>query len=367
MEKKTNLESFGIWCERTDVSKTETTAEDNDLNEKIDLHVNYWKLPNSFLKRLCNKNRLTQHFSRCIDFGILLHAPQKYKSICLFTPFKVEKKDISDLATTITDKDICCAVFNDNCKINAEGNNSHTKVITNEKEIDVYPILDLEYKVEDASEGTIITLSLPYQKTENLYIRIRIKTPEIKILSKFHKPYNSFLQSAFSRDEILDFRINEYRVLENSLIEKIEKHGRAQLDTIHFLFICSSSEDYVFSSTPFKNCRFLEARTWKKYTKKDLPDIGKEPPLAYHWKLKNKKDKAKDSKDFAILLKTRYQRSTALKAMFYLFVFIAISVGSSLIASYCDETYFHTGNVSEGNFTRDNEIQAHKGLHDISD
>lgn len=342
---KKNLESLAVWCEH------DLTQEQEPIN--ADLHFNYWKIPKPFYKRI------NRHFTRCLDIGILLHNPQKTKTICIFFPFKVQKANVYDLVSILNEKkEVCCAVFNEDCKFTGQGNTDHQTVVAGDRTLDLFK-LDIEnFSIDEKYNGSVLTITLPERRDDNLYIRIRVLTPNLRSICTINTPANSFLQSAFSKDELVDFRVNEYRVLKNSLIAHIEKYGRIKLQMVHFFFICSPNEDHVFASTPFKNCRFLESGTWDDYTKGHMPQLVGTSPLAYHWKSPSEPD---GLMDYSVLVKTRYRSSTILKAIKYLIVFLVLSISASYAGTVLYDKYKVSGASSQEQSTRPKQDKLGRG------
>lgn len=71
------------------------------------LHFNYWYLT-------CEKKSVP-----CLDIGILLSSFKAAEKLKIWVPFKLEPKDISDLASNLKDAALLGAVFNDEYRVDS--------------------------------------------------------------------------------------------------------------------------------------------------------------------------------------------------------------------------------------------------------
>lgn len=304
------MKNFAIWYEG-----------DKDVN--LDIHFNLWKLA-------INKSKFRNTgFSRALDIGLMIDKAENVKCINIFIPSKsIEKTEISDLSKVIIKAEcLLNAIFNENLT-NESGQHTNYIPVNNKQKPDnsfSFCKLDDEHqKLVDSTDGKIFTITLP-ESTDNdkkcgrTYLRLRIHSPSIFNPLDLETPKNSFLQAAFSKYETIDFRFNEFRGLPTPIYKKLETNSKFNIQKIHFLFICNSSEDYMLAHLPYKSCRHLEDSVWDEYLK-ELKSVDKSL-ITYHWK--EKASEGRDLESFNALIKTRFTHTNIKTLLKYLgFIFI---------------------------------------------
>jgi hypothetical protein len=306
------MKSIAIWF-------TPTDSEINGLSN-IELHFNFWKIPNG-----------SKVHHKFLDIGIKLEKTQNIELLNIFLPTKINNSDFEDIVTKFIDKpDLVSAIFNENYKVLSDGT-SKSYAIKDAKDAPVFTIyktstLDIEFK--EFAKGTIISIKILKQQ-EKSYYRFRLKGDFVQSLSTIYKPTNAILESAFSEIEMIDFRVNEIRDLNQDLLERIRKEVLPKIIKQHFFFICSNEEEVIGNHQPFSSCRNLENYRWDNYVDFPKVKINKylnwiKPKgniyLAYHWKEDNKES-------VSILIKTKYEKNnwqTIGKFLFYGFIIAVI-------------------------------------------
>ncbi len=262
-----------------------------ESDEKLDLHFNFWKIPNG-----------TSKSHKFLDIGIKLSNTKNIESLKIYFPVKIETKDFEDIVEKFIHKvDLVSAIFNENYKVisTATSKSFEIRNTKNEFVFNIYKTSTADLLFEQKHKGTIINISIPQQEKAN-YFRFRIKGDFINCLSTISVPTNSILESAFSEIEMIDFRVNEIRDLNHDLLEQIKGERLLKIQKQHFFFICSKDEELIGNHQPFLSCRNLENYRWDDYV--DIPKINNQIYLAYHWK-------EIDVESVSTLIKTKYEKN----------------------------------------------------------
>jgi len=292
----------------------ELEDSNSPLTEKVELHVNVWKLPT-------NKK---SSFEKFIDLGLKLEETKLIKFLYFFIPYQLTKKDVKDLGFIMGNSEkgiLINTLFNANYSVSSQPNSDYYKItdVANSNELfHIYGIKRPNIKLEKLDYGTIVKVEINGQKEDKTYIRLRFDVDYTDKLSQVEKPSNSFFQSGFSMTETIDFRINEIREINNELLDKIYPIGNLfKFKKIHFFFMCCSREEYIFSHNPFISARQLEWKRWEEYVNKK--NISNEDILAYHWK-------AKDENDYNALVQTKFEINHYITIGKYLLYLLIITI-----------------------------------------
>lgn len=295
------MKSIAIWY---------TPCNENPIElSHVELHFNFWKIPNG----------AKQHH-KFLDIGIKLENTINVKSLNIFLPTKIVKSDFEDIVAKFIDKpDLVSAIFNENYKVVSDGTlksyeiqDSHNNFV-----FTIYKTSSNDIEFNEFASGTIIAIKILSQK-EKSYYRFRLKGEFVQSLSTISKPTNAILESAFSEIEMIDFRVNEIRDLNQDLLQRIRGEVLLKISKLHFFFICSNEEEVIGNHQPFISCRNLENYRWDNYV--DLIKNSNNIYLAYHWK-------EKDMESVSTLIKTKYEKNnwkTIAKFMFYGFIIAVI-------------------------------------------
>jgi hypothetical protein len=274
------MKSIAIWY----------TPTDSGINElsNVELHFNFWKIPNG-----------SKTHYKFLDIGIKLERTVNVESLKIFLPTKIQNSDFEDMVSKFIDKpDLVNAIFNENYKVLSDGT-SKSFAIKNAKDESVFTIYKTstnDIKFKEFANGTIISIKI-LKQIDKSYYRFRIKGDFVQSLSTISKPTNAILESAFSEIEMIDFRVNEIRDLNQDLLELIRTEVILKILKQHFFFICSNEEEVIGNHQPYISCRNLENYRWNNYV--DFPIIKRKKYLswikpkeniylAYHWKEENK-------------------------------------------------------------------------------
>ncbi|WDF59924.1 hypothetical protein PQ462_00830 [Flavobacterium sp. KACC 22758] len=277
------MKSIAIWYK---------PVNDNvELNEILDLHFNFWKIPNG-----------SKRSHKFLDIGIKLSNTKNIKTLKIYFPIKIKENEFEDIVGKFIHKvDLVSAVFNENYKVISTTSSKSYEIrnAKNEFVFNIYKTSISDLTFEQKYDGTIININIPKQEITN-YFRFRIKGDFINSLSSVSVPTNSLLESAFSEIEMIDFRVNEIRDLNQDLLEEMKVEKLLKIQKQHFFFICSKDEELIGNHQPFLSCRNLENYRWDDYV--GIKNINKQIYLAYHWKETN-------VESASTLIKTKYEKN----------------------------------------------------------
>lgn len=296
------MKSIAIWYK----PKTNT----GDFVDEVELHFNLWKLPTG-----------SKGHVRFLDIGIKLKNTTNIDELKLYFPTKIRRDDFEDIVDKFIGKpDLVSAIFNENYKVISDATSKLFQIndSTNKLIFNIYKTTKEDIKREEKYSGTIFSILVPKQD-ETIYFRFRIKGTFINSLISTSSPTNAILESAFSEVEMIDFRVNEIRDLDQSLLEEIQKNKKLKIGKQHFFFICSNEEEVIGSHQPHISCRNLENYRWNDYV--GLADIKDQIFLAYHWK-------DKEIENSNILIKTKYEKNNWRTITKY--ILLALLIGMSL-------------------------------------
>lgn len=286
------MKTIAVWYS----TKKVPTQERVDL----DLHFNLWKLYN-------HKKKHDEYF---LDIGLMVSDISDISTIFIYFPFQSTQFDINDLGGLLLENgDLVYSIFNEYYDITNKADmpkqiHIKDKDKENKGSFNVYQI-DFSNDVKKMNKygGTLIEFDAKtikqHEHCKKYYFRFRLTGQAISELKRNYKPKSSFLQSAFSITETLDFRVNEKRNYAPSLEETISNNQEFNIKKIHFLLLRSALDDFI--STHIKaSCRELEPHLWEKY-------VGEayllENILAYHWSQKTKGDEIIESFNTLVKLK----------------------------------------------------------------
>ena len=222
------MESIGLWYKK-----------DENINEiaEFDIHINLWNISN-------NK----KHQEPFIDIGIGINNYKSIDELIMLIPFKLDLSDIIDLYDYIKKPDVARLVFNEiGCETESKNKYFILKIDNNRIKL-LVSIKD----IENQSKGIMSIESNYFERTDNkseqsdyeilkfnfkdikkdekfnnfndLYFRFRLKTPQIKnrLFCQVDKK-NWFLESGFTKTQIVDVKINKERNLPHDYCDLMSK------------------------------------------------------------------------------------------------------------------------------------------------
>ena len=324
-EKQIQLDSFGLWYKPY---HDETKDSSYDVKSIFELHINLW----SKLKMSGCKDDITY-----LDIGIKVKNYKSVSELLFLCPFSFDMNDICDLSDKMSDKKNVDLVFNNNCELrtkdrywiieNKTSDNNVEDLLVFSFDQSVDNVVCIEEEVEDKSSKLIIKFDLFRKYIESLadpcnngcndslkeindvYLRFRITSPELKSsLFSNVEPMNKYFQSGFISTQIIDFKMNSKRNIDDRIMAKAvgNEEKLVKFSKIHFLLMEPSSNNVVFMSENNTTCRNLEKGKWDEY----LECSGIENMLVYHWKKSANSDMMhKPIEEFNQLVKINYSKT----------------------------------------------------------
>ena len=302
------MNCIAIWC---------SSAKIQSASHSLEVHFNLWKL---------GKGRNANCF---LDIGLMIPTTEA-SHINVFIPEPVARSDIEDLGITFKENpDLVSALFNEDYRVSSRAKEKIVEVLDFDRTPIFYIyVLDLnsDVAIENAYGGSIIKIRIPKElANEKHYYRIRLKNSYVDSISHIYTPPNSVLESAFSQTELVDFRLNEKRNLNSSLLERIRLEGEVSFNKTHLFLMREASDDYVHSHKPPNGSRQLEVDLWKGYMG---DDSSFDKIIAYHWKETNIHN------SLSAFVKFRYIRCNPLTIATFIVIIIILGILSGLVANF---------------------------------
>lgn len=336
------------------IERTEPTSSPMDSGAssdlKTELHMNLWKVEQGALT-------LTPRFY--FDFGIMF--PKEYKALCMYLPFEIEGLP-QDLSVYLTGElSTLSAVFNADTRSWAHGNpNFYNVTCTDDgKEFYLYKLGDSNFEKTNFShnpkEGFFLKIfingDVDKDKETNdidsglIYVRFRLKLAKDCNFIRTEQISNDLLQAAFSSTDLIDIRINESRVLDSKIRERMEQQDFKpfEFDKIHLFYMVDTRENVDNGSSLKQDTRIVEQEQWGNYLPKT--SLHNTTFVAYHWKKRRKfldetnKTKEPPIKTFTVFFSTIYPKTNIKRLLAYIFVVIILGFLGSM-------TSFHVLQVS---------------------
>jgi len=300
---------IAIWC---------SSANAQSTFHGLEVHFNLWNL---------GKKRNVNCF---LDIGVMKPNATNVSNINIFIPKLVAKSHIQDLGIAFRkNPDLVSTLFNEDYRVSSGAQEKIIDVLNIDR-IPVFYIyvLDLnnDVLIENAYCGSIIRIQIPKKlANEKLYFRIRLKSPYVDSISRIYTTPNSILEGAFSQTELVDFRINEKRNLNTSLLEKMHSEGEVSFNKTHLFLMRQASDDYVYSHKPPSGSRQLEMDLWEGYID---GAYSSDKVIAYHWK------ETDIHHSFSAFAKFRYMRCSPLTIATFIIIIIILGFLSGLAANF---------------------------------
>lgn len=277
----------------------ENSSENTSNNVDLELHFNYWHLPDDKINYL--------------DIGILLSGKDKYfDSINVYLPFKYNIKSYIPILgdKVIESEKLISAIFNNDVSSIKPIRECSAKYIVFSEQKDSEGIVFftnlshgtsenrvlIEEHSEDEEVGIIIKFSNKIfncskeYKERNWYLRFRyvLEKEDIDNISREYKSKDSLITYYFEKSEVVDFRVNESRNLPKTIREKVAICRN--IYKVHFLLIRNESSEFKIGHTTYDRCRILEDKLWDTYLCDNKDTQVKTKMLIYHWKTKSDKN-----------------------------------------------------------------------------
>jgi len=297
---------------------------------EFDLHINFWSLENYKPKVLY------------LDIGLKIKKYNLIDRLIFYCPFKVEEKDIENLAEKLKNNVNANIIFNSKCIITDTANMYTTLEVQKEKLL-IFPenqIIKPGLSINSNNNGTNLEFNFgglqkyyntdsDFKNFDKIYIRFRIKGNALKENIYFDsEPLNKSFESAFSGTRMIDFKINEKRNIKEELTLEInsKQYIFAKFKKVHFLVMEPSSYNVYSFDNKEMSCRELEKGLWDDYLNLKI-EPSKGHILAYHWRQKEEKE------NFSCLIKINYSKARPITIISYAIIVIILGILSSSVVT----------------------------------
>lgn len=328
------MESFALWCEPRD---------DSELSSiRVLMNFNLWL-----------ESEKSSQMQPSLDVGIMLlpgkkSAQQEAKdsaqqnignivdSIFFYCPFSVEQKDFNDLFEKMNQETIG-AIFNDMCECTEASEHTAKRInLSKGDPCENFLLCKCNYEIQD---GKTIKIKIDKEDINQalnafnkgignelmpIYYRFRLTgKPISNVITESHSK-DQLLTSAFSKEEIVDFRFNDYRTLGDETVKrninnKDKKCVPIENTSIHFLLMSSANVDVDSGNGAERKRRLLEKTIWEKYAPiKQFDEV-----VAWHWKSELKEE---SSNGYTMYLRLKRHVSNWKTIIIYLLVGLCINV-----------------------------------------
>ena len=300
------MQSFALWYEKRNLTDTEKAT--------VVLNFNLWtecKWENSYF-----------------DIGIKVDKLKLINKINFFFPFEINenKLEIMDLGRTLKEANVTSAIFNENYSVTEKVKGKLLDVSNIEKQI-VFSVYELDIceniDLEKLSDGTLLSIKIKGNPSledldTNVYFRFRIAKSDFNEMIHKYSANKGGLQNLINSTSTVDFRLNNVRSLNSTLLEKIEAKNNNYFDmkSIHFLLMTKSHVQ--LQSSGYMNARKLESDIWNEYVEFNSIKENTEDIIAYHYKYNFDK-----SKDYDLFVKY-----TVEKTVFWKYFWCTILLGA---------------------------------------
>lgn len=352
-DSQIQLDSFGVWYK----SAQNALSQCNEKQSAFELHINLW----SKLKVDGIKNNKT-----FLDIGIKIKEYKNISELIFLCPFKLDSDDIQDLSGKLQNKKNVDLIFNNNCGLwtsdrywiisNDTSNNLKEDLLIFSFYQSVDDVIRIEEVVKGKSSKLVINFSLFKKYIESLscndenqcinrlknvndvYLRFRIASHQLnKSIFSNLEPMNKYFQSGFTSIQILDFKMNSKRNIDDRILAKAVGNDEnfASFDKIHFLLMEPSNNNVIFMSENNTTCRNLEEGKWDNYL--DCTGVG--DTLVYHWKksvVKNSscQENNKPIQEFDLLVKINYSKTNRKIILRYIVYGFLVGIVGSYVTQW---------------------------------
>jgi len=311
--------SIQIWHE----FKTKSSPTTNDENICIpisEIDVNIWRLKKKWLGR-----------HNYLDIGLKIINGQSIQKVYMYFPFIITETEISDLGFQLRNQEVLNGIFNEN--YSADNNNKLTTI--KQGNTTVFTVYELQSSPQGRDialsheyGGTVISFEVKSKNNDKMYYRFRIASKNFGNFFEIFKPKNSFFESAFAETEIVDFRMNEKRNQDLSLMEKISENRSLDISKINFFVISPMKDEMLINGVNLKYQRQLEdGDFWRTY-------LGQAYERMSVYRYKALPETGESIDHFGCFFKVQYRKANIVTILRYILVLTIISIAINLISSY---------------------------------
>lgn len=278
------MKSFALWCDARNAN--------DSARIRVLMNFNLW---------VESEKKKSKTF---LDVGVMLlpsaadsmeqeSVGDVVKSISFYCPFLLEEKDFEDLFSKMDEKTVG-AIFNDRCEC-TKPDSRPVNLITLHNGDPCRRFLlckcepgtkTVQLIKSDSGKGTIIKILIDSNVGASpVYYRFRLSGDFISSLVAVSHSKDKLLTSAFAQEEVIDFRFNDYRTLDDDRVsENIDEKAQGCVPiegmAVHFLLMSLATVDVDSGCPGGKGRRLLEKDIWNNYApcEDELDDVA-----AWHW------------------------------------------------------------------------------------
>ncbi len=264
----------------------EIESQPRSVDLRADLHINYWELDDTIIDG-----------RQFLDFGLMIRkVASDVNAVYFYFPFIIDDCNVEDLGSRLKNEEMVSALFNEDYDCDSNKGTPYTTVHkkgTKDAAFFLYELAKTNLEIQKIADyGSLLKISIlskppvsaPANPDSNIYIRFRLKNIPISDMFYEEEISNDYIQSAFYKTKMLDFRVNERLEMKNKLLEVLETQERhfVQFVKFHFYYIGSTRKEKIEGYVDYNDCRLLDYSTWEDY----LPSITNKDKrfLCYHWK-----------------------------------------------------------------------------------
>ena len=263
-----------------------------------------------------------------VDIAVRIRGALNVKSLNVYVPFSVTKKELDDVSLLFRDTKILQATFSAACIVDYQKNAHTSEIAYNGKTVDIVHISTLEYQLQPLTVGALINVDLealrPFLDNDEIYFvwRMPHKTldyifkPRVDVKNVMDRLRDLITTPVVSEKFGYSIRINESRLLPEE-ITRIGGFHRQKLKKA--VITISVDENYEMNDTGCYRIRRLEENLYKAY----LPaDYETEDVITYQWN-QNREDNFQGQYNFYYSI----TRESVSKGSMLLYMILLLTVG----------------------------------------
>ena len=94
-----------------------------------------------------------------VDVAVHIRGIKDTKSLNMYFPFEVDKKEIEDVSLNFKYENLSRAIFSSMCVVDYKKNDVTSEIAYNGKTVDIVHVSAVDYSLERVSEGTLLSIS----------------------------------------------------------------------------------------------------------------------------------------------------------------------------------------------------------------
>ena len=270
-----------------------------------------------------------------VDLAIRIRGIKVSKALHVYVPFIVTKEEIEDVSLRFNDKKILQATFSAACIVDYMKNEYTSELAYNGKTIDLIHLSTLDYKLENLSSGTHLTIDLevlqPYLENDESYFIWRMPHKSLDEIFKSRVSVGNLLtrirdlitSPVISEKYGYSIRINESRLLPEE-ITRIGAFHRQKLKKA--VITLSVDENYEINDSSCYRIRRLEEDLYKKF----IPSgYNCDDVITYQWHQNRDYDLKGHFNFYYSIMKNSVSKASML---FYMILLLGVGIFGDLLS-----------------------------------